>query len=114
MHSNIEMQQCAKECLKCYEICALTLQYCLEKAGKHVARAHLTLLSDCMEICRTSADFLLRGSEAHDAPSRACADICRRCAQDCRRFDADKAMEACAEACARCAEACDKMAAVPS
>lgn len=111
MHQTPEMLQCAKECRTCYETCVSTLQHCLEKGGKHAAAEHVRLLTDCIEICRTSADFLLRGSSLHPATCRACAEVSRKCAEDCRRFPDDKQMQACAEACDRCAKSCEKMSA---
>lgn len=111
MHQTKEMEQCAKECLDCYQECVTTLQHCLTKGGKHVAADHVRLMTDCLEICRTSADFLLRGSSLHHATCRACAEACRKCAEDCRKFTDDKEMQACADVCDRCAKSCEKMAA---
>lgn len=114
MHDNKELQQCAKECLDCYQKCVETIRHCLTKGGKHAAPDHIRMLTDCLEVCRTSADFLLRGSPFHRETCGACAEICRTCAADCRRFGDDKAMLACAEACERCAKSCDKLSAVPA
>src|SRR4051812_48801424 len=109
-----EMQECAKECSNCYETCVTTLQHCLEKGGRHVEPAHVRLMTDCIEICRASANFLLRGSALHHATCRACFEVCRKCADDCRRLADDKMMQACADACDRCAKSCEKMAASAS
>lgn len=111
MQQNKEMLQCAEECLDCYQKCVATVEHCLRKGGKHVEASHIRLLTDCLEICRTSADFLLRGSPFHQATCLACAEVCRACAADCRRFGEDKEMLACADACDRCAKSCEKMAA---
>lgn len=112
MNTKNGMERCAKECLACYQACVQTLQHCLSKGGRHAGKEHVTLMADCVEICRTSADLLLRGSERHAVTCRACAEICRECAEDCRSFENDREMAACADACERCAESCDKMAAV--
>ncbi len=103
------LKDCIENCTECAAVCAETVQYCLEKGGDHAAPAHVRLLLDCIDICRTSAAFMIRGSELHAETCRACAEVCARCADECSRFD-DERMEACAEACRRCAESCRAMA----
>lgn len=83
-------------------------RHCLQLGGKHVEPAHLQLMADCAQICRTSADFMLRGSPRHALTCRACAEICEACADDCERIGD---MADCVQACRRCAEACREMAA---
>jgi hypothetical protein len=103
-----EMKECGEICLECYTTCTETLSYCLEQGGEHVEAPHVTLLQDCIEICRTSADFLLRGSSLHATTCAACAEICERCAEDCARIGGEE-MDRCAEVCRRCAESCRQM-----
>jgi hypothetical protein len=68
------------------------------------------LLLDCAEICRTSADFMIRGSELHPHICRACAAVCARCADECDAMGEDPYMAACSEICRRCALSCAEMA----
>lgn len=105
-----EMQQCIDECLNCYSICVQTAQHCLEMGGKHAEASHIRLLNDCAEICRTSAGFMLRGSEFHSRTCGVCAEVCRACEKECRSMGDDEMMKRCAEACRRCAESCARMA----
>lgn len=106
---NKDLERCAQECLNCFKVCSETLyQYCLEQGGEHVKPQHIKLMEDCITICRTSAEFLTRGSENHKATCRACAEICQKCADDCARFD-DQQMKTCAETCRKCAEICRQM-----
>jgi hypothetical protein len=105
------VRRCIDECVRCHEVCLSTLPYCLEQGGMHAEESHVTLLLDCANICQTSADFMLRGSDEHSRICAACAAICQRCADDCDQFDGDEVMEACAESCRRCAESCSQMAA---
>lgn len=106
-----EMKQCIQNCLDCHSICLETVTHCLQKGGKHAEAGHIRLLLDCAEICQTSANFMLRGSDLHGRICAACAEICERCAKDCEKFGDDKQMKACAEACRRCSESCRRMAA---
>ena len=105
-----DLQSCIVLCGECHEACLRTVTHCLEKGGKHAEAGHIRLLLDCAEICATSADFMLRGSDLHAATCGACAEVCDRCAEDCRRFGDDDVMRHCAELCARCAELCHEMA----
>lgn len=103
------MQECIELCSECHKVCVETAAHCLEMGGRHAEASHIRLLLDCAQICETSEDFMLRGSEAHGRVCTVCAEICQRCAEDCERFD-DDFMKRCAEVCRACAEACRRMA----
>jgi hypothetical protein len=105
-----DLPSCIALCGECHEACLRTVTHCLEKGGRHAELGHIRLLLDCAEICATSADFMLRGSDLHPATCGACAEVCERCAEDCRRSGDDDVMRHCAELCARCAELCHEMA----
>lgn len=104
------MQGCIEACTGCHAVCIEMIQHCLEKGGRHVAAEHIRLLEDCAEICRLSADFMLRGSPLHIETCAVCADICEKCAESCDRMSDDEDMRRCAEACRQCAESCREMA----
>ena len=105
-----DLQNCIVLCGECHEVCLRTVTHCLDKGGRHAAPGHIRLLLDCAEICRTSADFMLRGSDLYSVTCGACAEVCDRCTEDCRRLADDDAMRHCAEICERCAELCHQMA----
>lgn len=106
-----EMDQCIQNCADCHRICLETAMQCLQMGGKHAEVAHIRLLLDCANICATSADFMIRGSELHARTCGVCAEICARCAEDCESLGADDdLMKRCAEICRRCAESCNQMA----
>lgn len=109
----IDMQVCIENCTDTHQICLETIQHCLGKGGKHASADHIRLLSDCAQICETSADFMTRESSFHNVVCRACAEICRACADSCRQLGGIE-MEACAEACEGCAGSCEAMASVHS
>lgn len=106
---NQEMQQCIENCLYCHSICANTVTYCLQQGGMHSELPHIRLMLDCAEICQTSANFMLRGSEMHVRTCGICAEICQKCAEDCERMGDDAQMKTCAEMCRTCAESCRQM-----
>lgn len=105
-----DLTRCIKECVDCHSTCLSTIQHCLNQGGKHAESEHIHLLLDCVEICQTSANFMLRGSQLHALTCRSCSEVCQRCAQDCERMADDETMRHCAEACRRCGESCEQMA----
>jgi hypothetical protein len=107
---NDDMHRCIENCTQCHDICAETIQYCLQEAGKHASADHIRLLLDCVDICRTSANYMLRGSDLHMETCAVCADVCERCAKSCEAMGDDATMRRCAETCRRCAESCRRMA----
>ena len=102
------MQDCIDRCQVCHETCLETIGHCLELGGRHAAADHIRMLMACAEICRTSAHFMLIGSEHHKHTCGECAEICNECADDCERFGD---MQECVEVCRQCAESCRRMAA---
>lgn len=105
-----DIQQCIDECLNCHRICLETVQHCLQKGGEHAKPEQIVLLLDCAEVCQTSANFMLRGSDLHQRTCAVCAEVCSRCAESCEALGG-KELEACAKACRSCAESCEQMAA---
>lgn len=106
-----DMQQCIQNCTECHRVCLEMVAHCLGMGGAHAEPAHIRLLLDCAEICRTSADFMIRGSEFHTRTCGVCAEVCARCADDCERIaGGDEMMMRCVEVCRRCADSCRRMA----
>lgn len=108
-HMNPEMEQCIQNCLTCHHVCYETaLNHCLKMGGKHTEPEHFRLMLNCAEICQTSANFMLSGSELHKLTCGVCAQVCEACANDC---EAIGDMDECVAACRKCVESCRKMAA---
>jgi hypothetical protein len=106
------MEQCIENCTNCHRVCLETAaRHFNGEAAPKLEEKHVRLLLDCAEICRTSADFMIRGSEVHAHTCQACAAICENCADACDEMGTDPYMAACAEICRRCAESCREMAA---
>ncbi|HEY7120164.1 MAG TPA: four-helix bundle copper-binding protein [Tepidisphaeraceae bacterium] len=107
-----DLQHCIEECTACHAACIATIQHCLGIGGRHAARDHIRLMADCAQICRTSADFMIRGSDLHPLTCGVCAEVCQRCGDDCEQMagGTDAEMRRCADQCHRCAESCRQMA----
>ena len=110
MNMSVDMEECIQSCTDCHAMCSSTITHCLQLGGRHAAYTHIRLMLDCADICRTSADFMLRGSQFHSRTCDICAEICDRCAEDCDKFIDDEHMSLCAEVCRQCATSCRKMA----
>lgn len=104
------MQECTENCIECHRVCLETVLWCLQEGGDHAVASHIKLLLDCAEICQTSANFMVRGSDFHTRTCRVCAEICERCAESCEQMGEGELMRQCVEACRRCARSCREMA----
>lgn len=100
---------CQSECKSCAAECEKTMAYCLKQGGKHKEAKHIQVLKDCIATCKTSNDFMARGSDLSSQMCGVCAEACKRCAESCATFK-DKAMQQCADECKKCQETCQNMA----
>ncbi len=106
------MQACIQDCLACAMACEQSITHCLCKGGKQAAPVHIHLLSDCADLCRTSATMMARSSRFYARHCALCADVCKACEESCEQFGDDAQMRACADACRACHEACQEMGAL--
>ncbi|MCG3163149.1 MAG: putative cysteine-rich protein YhjQ [Acidobacteria bacterium] len=104
------LQQCIQECLDCHKICLETLSYCLQKGGQHAEVRRVSVLTTCAEVCQTSANCMVLGTDLYKFTCVACAEVCVQCATVCEQIGGDPRLQACAEACRRCAESCRQTA----
>lgn len=111
MHSSLhaDLQACIESCRECLQECQETLYgHCLEMGGEHVEKEHVKLMTDCIQFCQMSADFMSRGSSLHAAVCAACAEVCEACAESCERIGGERMLR-CAEICRQCARSCREM-----
>lgn len=110
--SDSSLETCIRLCWECRHACQTALyNHCLVTGGEHLETEHVRLMTDCIQICQTAADFMTRSSAQHMAVCRACAEICEACGRSCESIED---MSACAVACFRCADSCQMMAAYGS
>lgn len=101
-----DLRHCVDLCQACHAACTECAAHCLTMGGAHAEPGHIALLLDCADICRASADSVLRGSAHWNYVMGVCAFLCERCAIDCERLGGDTVMEDCARACRACHEHC--------
>ena len=106
--THVTLAACIQACLDCYRHCQQTaLGVCLERGGRHAEPAHLRLMLDCAEVCRSAAALMLSESPFHADLCGLCAEVCEACAASCAHLDD---MQDCQHACEHCAETCRQMA----
>ena len=111
-HLTAEMGECIARCTSCYNACVETTIHCLTMGGEHAAVEHIRLLLDCAQVCATSRDYMLRGSDFHPQACGLCAQVCQRYAEWTDEHPGvDAVMRRCGEECRGCAESCRAMAA---
>ena len=101
-----DLRHCIDLCQSCHATCVETINHCLHLGGAHGDPAHIRLLSDCADICRVTADFVLRASEYYNYPMGVCAFLCERCASECDVLGGDAFIGDCARACRSCHAEC--------
>ena len=107
MQLHAEVQKCIDICMRCYETCKReAMNHCLEAGGNHVESDHFRLMLTCAEVCRTTADVMLSGSDLHGHLCAACAEFCASCALSCEQLGD---MQACAQVCRECERSCRRM-----
>jgi hypothetical protein len=97
-------------CWACRQECQdMLFNHCLEIGGKHLDPDHVRIMMDCIEMCQTAADAMVRRSPVHAVICTACAEVCDACADSCQKVGG-VGMELCADACRECAALCRQMA----
>jgi hypothetical protein len=106
-------EECIQACLDCHAICLDLARHCAHAGAGSGQTRVMTLLLDCADCCRATANFMLRDSPMHGRLCRLCAELCRACERECRASAGEHGrMLRCADACLRCAEACERVAAL--
>lgn len=107
-----EMQQYIDTRQNCHSVCLQSIDHFSEMGGEQAFANHIKLLQDCVRICQTSADFMLRKGDYPPKIHGVYADIYQSCAAECEKIatgDATDVMQRCADACRQCAESCRRM-----
>ena len=105
-----DLRLCVETSDRCRNACLNAVTHALGMGGRYADDDLLGLLLDCAEVCRTTGDFIRRGSPRRSHTAAISADIAERCAEVCDEFTGDATMRACADACRRAADACRQLA----
>ena len=80
----------------------------LDVRNKHSGLERVQSLTDCIQICQMSSDFLERNPIGAKAICKIFGEISERCARECQTFPSES-MRLCAEQCLRCAKSFQEM-----
>jgi hypothetical protein len=98
---------CAKLCVKCSDMCTENLAAFRKKGGKYAEPGRISLMQDCIAICKLNADFKKRDSASAKEVDKVCSDICHKCADKCEELK-DSSLKDCIALCRECADSCLK------
>lgn len=104
-----DMERCIDQCTATHQAALTVSGHALRHGGEENASRVIRVLSDCVELCQTAANFMLRGSPNHTRVCALNAEICREVARECGKFD-DEPMRRMVEIATECAETCEAMA----
>lgn len=105
---------CIEACLDCAQACTACADACLDEEMVADLRRCIRLNADCADVCATTAAVMSRTGagteEVRQAMLAACAEVCRRCAEECESHASmHEHCAVCAEACRRCEAACQAL-----
>ncbi len=101
-HNHQALIQTLLNCVSACEHCATA---CLQEEDVKMMANCIRLDRDCADICTQAVRLLQRDSNIAHQYLLLCEEICRLCADECGRHDAEHCRK-CAEDCRACAEAC--------
>lgn len=87
--------------MECMIVCIACSVKCIEEGHKKTA----ILCAECADVCDLAIKSASSQSEFNNHIMELCAQVCQRCAEECRKMQVQHCIE-CAEACNQCAEAC--------
>ncbi len=105
MQSSMKYESVNKALIECAAACDHCFDANFDEQAIRMMERCIRLTRDCADICRLTVSVLSRDSEVAKVLLRACADICKSCAEACKEHQAPHA-QACGEACIRCMKAC--------
>lgn len=96
-----QLNFCAAQCDRCHYACH-------RESHKEALERCMILDQDCADICRLTSQLLERNSENAELFLKLCAEMCKRCAEECDKHTQLDHCKKCAEACRKCAEMCSE------
>jgi hypothetical protein len=103
MHQHSDL---IKQLLNCAIICEMCKTACLSEKEVTMMKGCIALDIDCADICILTARLLQRNSPVGHHLLTSCEEICRLCAEECKKHNHIQHCKECADACQKCADAC--------
>lgn len=106
-HSGHDHSALIQKLLDCVVKCEACASACLHEEHVGMMIHCIELDRDCADVCTLTAKLLERNSEIAHKILVICAEICQRCADECKSHAHEHCL-ACASACEDCAQACNQ------
>jgi hypothetical protein len=107
---SVNMEDAIQNAMECSRIAQSCLQHCLSLGGKHADVEHISVMMECAEITRLSAQFMISTSDFTHDQCGVCARVCDACFESCDSIDPeDPHLNSCMVACRKCADSCRNM-----
>ena len=98
-------QELIRKLLDCALACEHCATSCLQEEDVKMMAGCISLDRDCSDICFQAARLLQRDSRIACQYLLLCEEICRMCAEECHKHEAEHCQR-CADACEACADVC--------
>jgi hypothetical protein len=101
--SDERFSSCIDACNAAANVCEWTASLCLQEISTRPSGRCVSFTLDCAEVCRLTANLLLRYSHLTTAMCFACIEACEACVDECGRFEGVH-YERCVARCKGCIE----------
>lgn len=101
-----QMQLSADHCLECFRACSEAMAHTIDLRRQHWEHEHYRILLDCIDVCKTTAGFLIRQSDYYKDICSVCALICKETTKCCQEFGNDPFMLKAGDIASKCAKSC--------
>ncbi|MDB5009326.1 MAG: four-helix bundle copper-binding protein [Mucilaginibacter sp.] len=102
---NLVINKLIEKLLNCFLACEDCYTACLNEEDVNLMKRCIGLDRDCADICLQGVSLLKRNSEIIIPYLTLCEKVCRLCAEECVKHEAEHC-KLCAAACVACADAC--------
>lgn len=104
-----DMKACIDACSNCAAMCNYCSSMCLKEKNVDAMSRCIQLNMECAAVCKAASQLMSLGSEDYKEMCRLCAQICKKCGDECSKHKNMEHCQKCAEACYQAAELCKKM-----
>ena len=99
---------CAEVCDECASMCESCSAHCVEMLAKGEKKHHmiLRLCQDCAAICQSTSRVTAKDGPMAKLIVAACAEACKKCAEECSKVMDDPMLHKCSDMCLKCEKVC--------
>jgi hypothetical protein len=103
------LDDCLRACQECVIFCTRCAASCTEESNAQDLSRCIQLNLECAAMCNAAVQLMSLNGISSDSLCRLCADISRRCAEECMKHDSMKHCRDAASCCHECSIICSQM-----